>query len=227
MDTPNPDDFTTSAASAQDEQLMVKFFYKEVQNKAASLKEGRPIFREKEYIEIRIPGKRDAQACRPASHADKQRFPRHYEAFQKRVEAPAEGTPLTEWPVITRSLAEQLTFINVKTVEQLASVNDAHIGPIMGGYGFRDKAKAWLERAGAERVEEEKVDLLARIASLETQLQSQAPLAPVAPEPVDLHSGLDEAEAEEVLEPVTAVKAVTRARKTRRTRKTVEAATTE
>ena len=227
MDTPNPSDFDLNSSSKLDEQLMVKFFYKEVQNKAASLKEGRPIFRQKEYIEIRIPGKRDAQACRPATYADIQRFPRHHDAFKKRVEAPTEGTPLSEWPVITRSLAEQLAFINVKTVEQLAAIGDAHIGPIMGGYGFRDKAKAWLERAGAERVEEEKVDLLARIASLETQLQSQAPLAPVAPEPVDLHSGLDEAEAEEVLEPVTAVKAAPRARKTRRTRKTVEAATTE
>ena len=222
MDTPNPSDFDLNSSSKLDEQLMVKFFYKEVQNKAASLKEGRPIFRQKEYIEIRIPGKRDAQACRPATYADIQRFPRHHDAFKKRVEAPTEGTPLSEWPVITRSLAEQLAFINVKTVEQLAAIGDAHIGPIMGGYGFRDKAKAWLERAGAERIEEEKADLLARIADLEARVNAKGPDAPEPP--VDLSSDLDEDAPEPEPAPEPEAKPAPR---TRVRRKRKPAATTE
>ena len=166
----NPEDFKTSQAARLDEQLMVRFFYKEVQNKLESAAQGRPIFKEKEYIEIRIAGQRDPQACRPATHADKSRFPRHYEAFQKRMESPTEGTPLSEWTLITRSRAEELSFLNVKTVEQIAGMGDNQLSGIMGGYSLREQAQKWLDHAGDVRIEEEKQDLLDRIAALEAKL---------------------------------------------------------
>jgi len=166
----NPEDFKTSQAARLDEQLMVRFFYKEVQNKLESAAQGRPIFKEKEYIEIRIAGQRDPQACRPATHADKSRFPRHYEAFQKRMESPTEGTPLSEWTLITRSRAEELSFLNVKTVEQIAGMGDNQLSGIMGGYSLREQAQKWIDHAGDVRIEEEKQDLLDRIASLEAKL---------------------------------------------------------
>ena len=166
----NPEDFKTSQAARLDEQLMVRFFYKEVQNKLESAAQGRPIFKEKEYIEIRIAGQRDPQACRPATHADKSRFPRHYEAFQKRMESPTEGTPLSEWTLITRSRAEELSFLNVKTVEQIAGMGDNQLSGIMGGYSLREQAQKWIDHAGDVRIEEEKQDLLDRIAALEAKL---------------------------------------------------------
>lgn len=143
----NPDDFTAARESDMDAQLLVRFFMKSKQNNAASAEQGRPIFKEVEYCEIRVRGNRDPQACRPATYADKQRFPRHYDAFLKRVELPEEGTPLAEWPQISRSQVEELSFVNIKTVEQLVEVADTHISKVQGGYALKQKATDWIKNA--------------------------------------------------------------------------------
>lgn len=164
----NHNDFSNTAEA--DKALMVKFFYKNVQNKLESQKMGYAVFKEKTYIEIRIAGQRDAQACRPATHADKQRFSRHFEAFEKRVEAPTEGMPLAEWNHVTRSQAEELSFLSIKTVEQLASVKDGNIQNFMGGYGLRDKAKKWLETMALEGADTEKEEMREELTLLKAQM---------------------------------------------------------
>lgn len=139
----NHEDFSASKQDEADKTLLVKFYLKSVEDKAASIQEGRPIFREREYVDIKVPGQRDGVA-RPASPADKARFPRHYAAFQNRMEAPSDGTPLTEWPAITRSVADQMSFENIKTVEQLANVNDSNMSSMPGLQTLKQKAKDWL-----------------------------------------------------------------------------------
>lgn len=143
----NPDDFSVGRESEMDAQLLVRFFMKPKQDKKATEEAGRPIYKDVEHCEIRVRGNRDPQACRPATLRDKERFPRHYEAFKKRVELPEEGTPLAEWPQISRSQVEELSFVNVKTVEQLVDVADTHISKIHGGYSLKQKAATWLESA--------------------------------------------------------------------------------
>ena len=46
--------------------------------------------------------------------------------------------------MITRSLAEELSFLNIKTVEQLAGMTDTHAGKFMSGYQLKQDAKQWL-----------------------------------------------------------------------------------
>jgi len=140
----NYEDFDPRNQNKADETLLVKFYLKSVPDQPATLVEGRPMFKDIEIVDIRVPGHRDGVA-RPATPRDKQRFPRHYAAFKNRTEAPTEGTPLTEWGAISRSLADQLAFINVKTVEQLASLNESDMGGLHGMVGFKQKAKDWLE----------------------------------------------------------------------------------
>ncbi len=177
----NHEDFSNTAEA--DKALMVRFYYKNVHNKLESQSEGRPIYREKMYIEIRIAGQRDIQAARPATHADKQRFPRHLEAFEKRVEPPTEGMPLIEWPKITRTMAEELSFLNVKTVEQLASMKDSNLQKIMGGYGFRDQAVKWLETNDKDTVNREKAEMVEQIRVLTEQVARLIPPQTTAPVP--------------------------------------------
>lgn len=165
----NHNDFSNTAEA--DKALMVRFFYKNVQNKMETQKQGRPIFKEKTYIEIRIAGQRDAQACRPATFADKQRFAAHLEAFEKRVEPPSEGMPLIEWALMTRTQAEELSFLHIKTVEQLATVKDGNIQNFMGGYELRKKAIKWLETSGAEKDDAEKAELRQDVAELKAQIK--------------------------------------------------------
>lgn len=136
--------FDSSMQSEADRALLVKFFYRSVPDRIASDEEGRPIYKEREYIDIRVPGSRD-NVCRPATVQDKGRFPMHYQAFKNRIAQPEEGTPLSEWPGISRSLAEQLSFENIKTVEQLSELNDSLMHNVKNGQGLKQRAKDWLE----------------------------------------------------------------------------------
>lgn len=178
------EDFEQARQAEQDATLLVKFYYKTVKDTTASDEQGRPVFKEREYVDIRIPGARGAGAARPATHRDKQRFPKHYQAFQQRVELPTEGTPLSEWTVITRSHAEELSFMGVKTVEQLAGMSDSIASQWMGGQNFKAKAKAWLERANKEvsvsHLEGELAKRDAQIAALSAKLDELVGDAPKA-----------------------------------------------
>ena len=178
----NHNDFSNTAEA--DKALMVKFFYKNVQNKMETQKQGRPVFREKTYIEIRIAGQRDAQACRPATHQDKQRFAAHFDAFEKRMEPPTEGMPLKDWALISRTQAEELSFLHIKTVEQLATVKDSNMQNFMGGYGLREKAVKWLETSSAETVDREKEEMREELATLKAQV-AELLEKPKEPEPVE------------------------------------------
>lgn len=216
--------FENSAQSEEDKKLLVKFFIKPRPDSAATAEQGRPIFKDVEYVDIRIPGDRTGGVSRPASHQDKQRFAAHYTAFKDRTEIPLDGTPLIEWPLITRSMAEELAFHNVKTVEHLSSMSDTHSGKFMGLNSLKAKALKWLEQAGEEaKVHQLQQQLLERderiafqggqIEQLQEQMQklvakpdSEWPsghkmeVVPTAPAP-SLSSELDQPVAEVAAEP--------------------------
>jgi hypothetical protein len=160
----NHQDFNHSQQSKQDELLFVKFFIKSVEDKAKSLEAGRPIFKDVEYVDIRVSGKRDSLACRPARHQDLQRFAKHYDLFKSRTEMPIEGTPLSEWPQISRSQIEELSFLNCKTIEQLCEMSDTHVSQFRGGYSLKEKAKQWMKAA-------DKSKMLARNQKLESEVE--------------------------------------------------------
>jgi len=240
--------FENAAQTEEDKKLLVKFFVKPRPDNAATLKEGRPIFKDVEYIDIRIPGDRTGGVSRPASHQDKLRFAPHYTAFKQRIEMPLEGTPLVEWPLITRSLAEELAFHNVKTVEHLSTMSDTHSGKFMGLNALKAKALKWLEQAGEEaKVHELQGQIFERderiahqgmqIDALQKQMtQLLAEKEPAAKTPEwpsghqmpapapdanapSLSSELDENDAEVPAEPEPETKAAAPAKKTRRRRK--------
>lgn len=142
--------FEQGAQSEEDKKLLVKFFMKPKQDNAKTIAEGRPVYKDVEYIDIKIPGDRTGGACRPATARDINRFPQHYSMFKQRTEVPIDGTPLAEWPLITRSLAEELAFHNVKTVEHLSTMADVNVSQFMGLGTLKAKAVKWLEQASEE-----------------------------------------------------------------------------
>ena len=108
-----------------DENLLVRFYMHPAKDSAASKEEGRPIFKEVPYVHIMQPGNKESIIHRKATDMDKQRFAEHFRKFEAREDQEAlEGTPLIEWPGITRSQAEELKFYNVLTLEQLAAMSD-------------------------------------------------------------------------------------------------------
>lgn len=138
----------------EDHGLIVTFYMESVLQGAESSKAGRPIYKDEPYIWIRFPGDKTREVKRRVDMAgrrglpDQVRFPRQWAAFQNQHEAVHEGTPLEEWPPISKSVALNLKGVNVHTVEHLAAVPDTTLHNLgHGGRQLRDKAIAWLKSA--------------------------------------------------------------------------------
>lgn len=141
-DTPDFD-----AAADKNDNARPRFYSKPMKNNFRSETEGRPVFEDKEFVEILVPGDRKTVVDTLVKDEHKRRWPREYAAFKAGQEIPTEGTPLEEWPQITRSQVEELRFGHIRTVEQLASLPDNALNSTvpMGGYPLREKAQRWLE----------------------------------------------------------------------------------
>ena len=167
----DPLDFS---AAPGDEALSVVFHLQPEKDEKASLEAGRPIFADREYVAIQVRGERD-RMDRPANDSDRRRFRRQYEAFRSGNAEAVSGTPLSEWPAVSRSQVEELRYFKVCTVEQLAAMSDSalqNVGPLMA---LRQKARDWMAAAaGNAPVEKMRAELSerdARIAALEMQLK--------------------------------------------------------
>ena len=144
--------------SAAKSPAIPQFFTEAVKLEWKSKQEGRPLFEDREFVRIIIPGDRRSMVVEPLNEGHQQRWPREYEAYKAGREAPLEGTPLSEWPVSAMSPArvQELAYFHIRTVEQLAAVNDAQLqGLGMGARELRERAKTWLEVAakGAAPIE--------------------------------------------------------------------------
>lgn len=172
------------AQDAGDENLLVKFYHKPRPDDAKSKEAGRPIFKEVVYIDIRQPGSRTSGVARPVRQTDIDRFPEHYKRFLARQDQEVhEGTPLAEWPGVTRAQVEEMKFFNVFTVEQLANMSDTNSGNFMGLQNLKAKAKDYIEAAAKnasaeallaaekrnEELEAKLAALMERVEAMETE----------------------------------------------------------
>mgnify|MGYP000081173716 CR=1 FL=1 len=139
----DPRDFESREAA--DKSVYVKFYTKPVQDEAESVKEGRPIYKEREYVEIRTPGQQNNVIQRPVTDMDRQRFRLAYRQFKEGIEDQLVGTPLTEVGWMTRSQVEELHHMRVRTVEHLAELNDSVCGAHAGLYKLKQKAQQVIE----------------------------------------------------------------------------------
>ena len=161
--------------SNPDDALAVKFYSDTLKNETKSKEEGRPIFEEVDWIKINKPGSKDG-VNRPIRQGDKERFPRHWLAYQAKEENQGEiGTPLAEWTGITRSQVQELKYWNISTVEQLALAADTSMSVMQGLTTLKQSAKKWLDaskgNAAAEQLAEQKAinaKLMERIEALES-----------------------------------------------------------
>lgn len=111
-------------ASDADKRLMVQFNFHPHLDQAASNEAGRPIYKDKVYIMIIVPGDKDSIVHRPANEMDFRRFPEQYQHFKNKDTEAIVGTPLSLVPWLTSSQIKELDYFNIKTVEHLANVND-------------------------------------------------------------------------------------------------------
>lgn len=138
------------ARYAMDSKLYVQFYVRPVMNNFKSSQEGRPIYEEKEYVRIVIPGDSKTTVDCPVDETFRNRFPQQYDKFKRGLEQAVEGTPLEMWPQMTVGLCAELKAMNVFTVEQLASLDDGKAQRIMGNFDLRRRAQAFLDAAQGE-----------------------------------------------------------------------------
>jgi hypothetical protein len=143
-----------SDVQGADARLAVQFYKKSVKQDMASDEAGRPIFKEFDFVRIMIPGDNLTEIDTYAQESHKQRFPRQWAHYQNQVANHQDviGTPLDQWPQITRSQADELRGLKFQTVESIADCSDQQLQRIgmvagMSPFNFRLKAKAFLNLA--------------------------------------------------------------------------------
>jgi len=138
-------DHRIHGGQSADQNLAVKFYLEALRNDDESAIQGRPIFQDTEFIEIRVRGDRNNVVQRPARPEDKRRFRDAYVAFKDGEEEALKGTPLKDWPPMTRSLVEELKYMGFHTVEQLSEASDSVCAKMAGLQTYKQKAKVFLE----------------------------------------------------------------------------------
>lgn len=154
-----------------DDKLFVRFFIHARIDNIKSAEEKRPIYKDVDYIQIMQPGNKDSIIMRPATDMDKVRFVEHFRKYELRTgEQHMEGTPLTDWPGIRRSQAEELKFFHCHTVEQLAGLSDSNAQNIMGIHMLKQKAQEYLLSADKNATNEKLSAAEEQIAELKEQM---------------------------------------------------------
>jgi hypothetical protein len=152
-----------------DSRLAVQFYKKSMKQEDASNEAGRPIFKEFDFVRIMIPGDNLTEIDTYAQESHKQRFPRQWAHYLNQTAGHQDivGTPLDQWPQVTRSQAEELRGLKFYTVEAIADCSDQQLQRIgmvagMSPHNFRLKAKAFLNLANDS----------AEVAQRESELQA-------------------------------------------------------
>src|SRR5258708_3342164 len=140
--------YTRTFGAAPDDRRIITFQHVEVQDEAATVQQGRPIFRTEERIEISFPGNQLNIWAGRVTDEHRQMYAREYEAFQRGEEVAREGTPIEELKVLNRAQVRELKYFDIFTIEDAASLSDATLQRMgMGGHRLREMAKKYLEQA--------------------------------------------------------------------------------
>lgn len=169
-----------------DAGLYVEFYIESIHDEEASAEQGRPIYVDREFIKIIPVGDKNTVICRPVRFKeeggvppDTMRWAAKYEQFKRQGFVTQEGTPLEQWPILTKSQVMMMKSSNVHTVEQLAAVADGNLGNLgMGARELQEKAKIYLQQAkdgsGLEKLHKENEVLRDQIEALRNEIKALA-----------------------------------------------------
>lgn len=141
----------------------INFTLETVPDQAATDKaNGVPKFKEVEIITVQYPGGEITPVLVNDSH--RKEYAEQYAAFKAKEEQPLDGSPLSHWALIPRPVVEELKYFQIKTVEQLAELDDTakrKIGPLST---WCKKAKEWVKAGTSTQTE---------VTALREQLERQ------------------------------------------------------
>jgi hypothetical protein len=176
------DEMMDLAGLAKDQKpdaLQVEFTIEPIENSEQTKKQGRPVSDYVEMITIRVPGEVDFRK-EAVTEEHKRRFPRQYLAFHaNESQEAASGTPISDWPQVSRAQVQEARHFGCVTVEQLAEATDAAMKALGPGWlTIRQKARDWLKSASdgsvLAKLRSELAERDARLETLEKMLTTQA-----------------------------------------------------
>lgn len=156
-------------------------------NKFETKKQGRPVYVDQVFCEIRIPADRNRLGVYPAHEVWRtirgqaityaMRYPKEYQAFIEKRAPSVTGTPLEELPFIPQTKRYELKALHVHTAEQLASLEGNNLKNLgMGGRELKEQAKAYLDRASGSadvtRYAAENIALREQMEALQAEMRS-------------------------------------------------------
>lgn len=149
----------------KDDRLLIEFYIDKIKMEALMRKameekgDTTPIYEDREFIRIRIPGDNTATIERQVREDDKTRFAEQYKRFKANANQQYVGMPLSEWAIMTPSRVKMLEFHNIYTVQHMANASDTVIQKLgMDGPSLRREAQALLFKTqGAVDPEKEKM----------------------------------------------------------------------
>lgn len=149
METLEYDHALFTRPDAGDESLVAFFYPGVMKNEAKSLDAGRHIYDDLEFVKIIIPGDKNNLIDRPATPQDKRRFAKQYALFKegRTEDDQISGTRLNEWPFLSRGQCEELRYLQIRTVEQLAEVRDDITTRVPGLVNLKKNAQVWLGKS--------------------------------------------------------------------------------
>lgn len=163
----------------ESQKVHVEFRMDSVPSQIESDRAGHPVFVEKPFITISIPGSTNTVIDTIADEAYQKRFPEQWARFRAgNADNVVNGWRLESWPAVNTAQVKTLKHSGVFTVEQLAGLSDTSCQTLgMGTTELRVKANAALlaasggaeaERQAAEsaRIKAEMDDLRAELAEL-------------------------------------------------------------
>lgn len=163
------------ARRGADGNQRVEFFDEPFLNEARTAQVGRPQYDSRLCIRIRTPGDLKNVVVRKAHAVDFDRWPREYEAYKKAEKLSETGTPIEQWPLLSRQVVADLKHSGIYTLEELAGLTDEQcqgVG-ILGLRTLRAKAKAHIELSETGKVPAQLIDENDRLKSQLAQMQAQ------------------------------------------------------
>ena len=121
------------------------FFKQMVEDVAGTAKHGTPKYLEQDWVRFIMPGDKYSQLVRTVSDTDKVMYAKAWDAYVKLEDVAIDGTPLENWPSLSRAQIMGLKAMDIYSVEHVAELSDAQLqGVGMGARALRKRAQDFL-----------------------------------------------------------------------------------
>ncbi len=149
-----------------------RFYIETYHDEGASGRAGRPIFGEREMVEIFLPGNTLNRPVEIVREHHRLQWAKEYEAFKAGREPSADGWPLEQWPALPPARIMELKAIGFRSVEDVAGMSEVAISQIgMGARKLKELANAFLDEAENTRQVVQKTE---EVEQLRAQVEAQA-----------------------------------------------------